>query len=279
LGGWLETPASGGASGVYSPCMLKLATRRRVRTGLIGGYGTVAYLAARIALPHAGSLLQIGYAACSRAAYAAMAPLERSDAEEMRVPPHRVRPAARPWRGLGPPVQPARGGSTQSRSLGILPGTPLPSWGRCDIPGQYRCRWDDEGGESPPPRNPGLLIFHRPGLTGGPTAADRGEGSRRCSQAPPGQATTHLASPEPAPCCRRRPRRIPGSVPFGGDSVRSKPTSITSRIARRHVRPHPRSHSMSRKPSRSATARPSGRRSPPLTTALGAAIHAPRTAY
>jgi hypothetical protein len=32
--------------------MLKLATRRRVRTGLIGGYGTVAYLAARIALPH-----------------------------------------------------------------------------------------------------------------------------------------------------------------------------------------------------------------------------------
>jgi Sigma-70, region 4 len=48
--------------------MLKLATRRRVRTGLIGGYGTVAYLAARIALPHVGLLLQIGYAACSRAA-------------------------------------------------------------------------------------------------------------------------------------------------------------------------------------------------------------------
>jgi hypothetical protein len=46
--------------------MLKLATRRRVRTGLIGGYGTGAYLAARIALPHVGLLLQIGYAACSR---------------------------------------------------------------------------------------------------------------------------------------------------------------------------------------------------------------------
>src|SRR5580704_17285428 len=58
--------------------MLKLATRRRVRTGLIGGYGTVAYLAARIALPHVGLLLQIGYAACSRAAYAAMAPLENA---------------------------------------------------------------------------------------------------------------------------------------------------------------------------------------------------------
>ena len=56
--------------------MLKLATRRRVRTGPIGGYGTVAYLAARIALPHVGLLLQIGYAACSRVAYAAMAPLE-----------------------------------------------------------------------------------------------------------------------------------------------------------------------------------------------------------
>jgi len=45
--------------------MLKLATRRRVRTGLIGGYGTVACLVARIALPHVGLLLQIGYAACS----------------------------------------------------------------------------------------------------------------------------------------------------------------------------------------------------------------------
>ena len=42
------------------------------------------------------------------------------------------------------------------------------------------------------------LIFHRSGLTGGPTAAGRGEGSRCCSQAPAGQAITHLASPEPA---------------------------------------------------------------------------------
>jgi hypothetical protein len=54
------------------------------------------------------------------------------------------------------------------------------------------------------PGSPGSLIFHRSGLPGGPTAIGRGEGSRRCSQAPAGQATTHLASPEPAPCCRGR---------------------------------------------------------------------------
>jgi hypothetical protein len=107
--------------------MLKLATRRRVRTGLTGGYGAVAYLVTRIALPQVGLLLQIGYAICAHAA-----------------------------------------------------------WG--DIPGQYRRRWDDDG-ESPPSRNPGSLIFHRSSLTGGPTAAGRG------SQAPAGQATTHLAVP------------------------------------------------------------------------------------
>ncbi len=40
--------------------------------------------------------------------------------------------------------------------LGILPDTPLPYWGWGDIPDQYRRRWDDDDGESPPPRNPGL---------------------------------------------------------------------------------------------------------------------------
>ncbi len=41
-------------------------------------------------------------------------------------------------------------------ALGILPDTPLPYWGWGDIPDHYRRRWDDDGGESPPPRNPGL---------------------------------------------------------------------------------------------------------------------------
>ena len=160
---------------------------------------------------------------------------ERSDPEEMRVPPHRVRLAARPWRGLGPPVHRLRAADRPSRD----------PWGSCQT---RRCR-TGAGATFPAstgaagtttatashlrPGTRGSLIFHRPGLTGGPTAAGRAEGSRRCSQAPAGQATTHLASPEPAPCCRRRPRRIPGSVPFGGDSVRSKPTSITRRLCAR----------------------------------------------
>lgn len=39
--------------------------------------------------------------------------------------------------------------------LGIQPDTQLPYWGWGDIPDQYRHRWDDDGGESPPPGNPG----------------------------------------------------------------------------------------------------------------------------
>jgi hypothetical protein len=138
----------------------------------------------------------------------------------------------------GPTCAPsARGGSTR-------PG----SWGSCQA---RRCR-TGAGATFPAgtgaagttttashlrPGTRGSLIFHRSGLTGGPAAAGRGEGSRRRSQAPAGQATTHLASPEPAPCCRGRPPRTPRSAPFGGDSVRSKPTSITAGVRARRPRP------------------------------------------
>jgi hypothetical protein len=56
--------------------------------------------------------------------------------------------------------------------LGILPGTPLPYWGWGDIPDQYRRRWDDDGGESRPPRNPGLADLP-------PLRPHWGPGSRR----------------------------------------------------------------------------------------------------
>ncbi|MGE5286712.1 MAG: hypothetical protein ACM3ML_05810 [Micromonosporaceae bacterium] len=58
--------------------------------------------------------------------------------------------------------------------LGILPDTPLPSWGWGDIPDQYRRSWDDDDddGESPPPRNPGLADLP-------PLRPHWGPGSRR----------------------------------------------------------------------------------------------------
>jgi hypothetical protein len=39
-------------------------------------------------------------------------------------------------------------------TLGILPDRPLPYWGWGDIPDQYRRRWNDDDGESPPPEDP-----------------------------------------------------------------------------------------------------------------------------
>jgi hypothetical protein len=41
-------------------------------------------------------------------------------------------------------------------TLGILPDKPLPYFGWGDIPDQYRRRWEDDDGESPAPRDPGL---------------------------------------------------------------------------------------------------------------------------
>jgi hypothetical protein len=45
--------------------------------------------------------------------------------------------------------------------LAILPDTPLPYRGWGDIPDQYGRRWDDDDGESPPPRNPGFADLPR----------------------------------------------------------------------------------------------------------------------
>jgi hypothetical protein len=45
-------------------------------------------------------------------------------------------------------------------ALGILPGTPLPYWGWGDIPDQYRCRLDDDDGESPQPTTSGGCLSH-----------------------------------------------------------------------------------------------------------------------
>ena len=38
--------------------------------------------------------------------------------------------------------------------LGIIPEAPLPYWGWGAIPDQYGRRWDGDGGESDPPRDP-----------------------------------------------------------------------------------------------------------------------------
>ena len=40
--------------------------------------------------------------------------------------------------------------------LGVTPARPLPYWGWGDIPDQYGRRWDEDDGESRPPRDPGI---------------------------------------------------------------------------------------------------------------------------
>jgi hypothetical protein len=109
---------------------------------------------------------------------------------------------------------------------GILPDTPLPYWAGATFPTSTGAAGTTTTASHLRPGTRGSLISRRSGLTGGPTAAGRGEGSQRCSQAPAGQAITHLACPEPAPCCRGRPPRTPRSAPFGGDSVRQVQTDV-----------------------------------------------------
>src|ERR1022692_2398489 len=85
--------------------------------------------------------------------------------------------------------------------LGILPDTPLPYWGWGGIPDQYRRRWDDDDGESPPPRNLGLADLPPLRLRGGPGSRRPRRrvtapypGTCRSGNHPPGLPRAHAAA-------------------------------------------------------------------------------------
>ena len=109
--------------------------------------------------------------------------------------------------------------------LGILPDTPLPYGGWGDIPDQYRRRWDGDDGESLPPPIPGSQIFHRSGLSGGPTAGGRDEGLPRCRQASASQPITHLV-PATRLVLRGRLRKTLSAVPSGATPSGPSPASV-----------------------------------------------------
>ena len=133
---------------------------------------------------------------------------KRSDPEEMRVPPHRVRPAARPWRGLGPPVHRLRAADRPSRDpRGSCQTRRCRTGAGATFPASTGAAGTTTAASHLRPGTRGSLIFHRPASLG--------------ARQPPAEATVHGAVARHLPA-RQPPTWPPPSPPHAAAGARAE---------------------------------------------------------